>query len=38
MKVLGFQPWQIVVLVLGESVLLGFVAGLASCLRDVHLD
>ena len=30
MKVLGFRPEQIVLLVLGESVLLGLVAGLAS--------
>jgi len=30
MKVLGFRPGQIVLLVLGESVLLGLLAGLAS--------
>ena len=30
MKVLGFRPEQIVLLVLGESVLLGLIAGLVS--------
>ena len=30
LKVLGFRPWQILVLVLGESLLLGVGAGLAS--------
>jgi putative ABC transport system permease protein len=30
LKVLGFRPWQILVLVLGESVLLGSLSGLAS--------
>ncbi len=32
MKVLGFRPAQIVLLVLGESVLLGLLSGLASAL------
>ena len=30
MKVLGFRPWQLLALVLGEAVLLGVVAGLAT--------
>lgn len=30
LKVLGFRPWQILVLVLGEALLVGIVAGLAS--------
>jgi putative ABC transport system permease protein len=30
MKVLGFRPWQILVMVLGESLLLGTLAGLVS--------
>jgi putative ABC transport system permease protein len=29
MKVLGFQPWQVLLLVLGEALLLGAGAGLA---------
>ena len=32
MKVLGFRPVQIVLLVLGESVLLGLLSGLASAV------
>lgn len=30
LKVLGFQPWQLLVLVLGEALLIGILAGLAS--------
>lgn len=30
MKVLGFRPWQILVLVLGEALLVGILAGMAS--------
>jgi putative ABC transport system permease protein len=32
LKVLGFRPWQILTLVLGESVLLGSLSGLASAV------
>ena len=38
MKVLGFRPRQIVLLVLGESVLLGLLSGLASAAGDVRGD
>ncbi len=30
LKVLGFQPWQLLVLVLGEALLIGILAGLVS--------
>ena len=30
LKVLGFQPWQLLVLVLGEALLIGILAGLFS--------
>ena len=30
MKVLGFRPWQIMILVLGEALLIGTLAGIAS--------
>lgn len=37
MKVLGFRPWQILLLVLGESLLLGTFAGLASATATWYL-
>ena len=30
LKVLGFQPWQLLILVLGEALLIGILAGLVS--------
>ena len=30
LKVLGFQPWQLLILVLGEALLIGVIAGLGS--------
>jgi putative ABC transport system permease protein len=30
LKVLGFQPWQLLLLVLGEALLIGVLAGLIS--------